>query len=470
MDHYRGKIAREQLGPVGRCCGRYTRSLHEQRLIGNGNLTPYHLNCERDNMQTSEANIERLRRKAESYLRNGDHAVPLNPSATDTVRLMHELQVHQVELQLQYDELRHAHLELEESRNRYVELYESIPIGYFSLTPHGAICDVNPVGAAMLRQPMNRLIGRRFHLFMPVAQRRRFIDFCKQVCFERQRVSCEVDLGDASEEQPRSLINVLLEGSPAQGHKDILRVAVIDITRRKQAEQQLQQNEDELRTSRQKLQDLNAQLLNIQDEERKAIARELHDNCCQQLAMMMFSTNSIERSCGEPQARKVRLLAEQIKRTLESVRHIAYGLHPAMWETTGIQEAMRSYLADFVEVTELPVDFQALDVPDHVPEMISTCLFRTLQEVLHNVVKYAEASRVEVRLIKRGESISLSVTDHGRGFQVGTMKSSPRGLGLVSLKERAQLLHGTLDVTSEIGVGTMVHIRLPLVDHSNHHS
>jgi signal transduction histidine kinase len=263
---------------------------------------------------------------------------------------------------------------------------------------------------------------------------------------------------------------VLLEGSPAQGHKDILRVAVIDITRRKQAEQQLQQNEDELRTSRQKLQDLNAQLLNIQDEERKAIARELHDNCCQQLAMMMFSTNSIERSCGEPQARKVRLLAEQIKRTLESVRHIAYGLHPAMWETTGIQEAMRSYLADFVEVTELPVDFQALDVPDHVPEMISTCLFRTLQEVLHNVVKYAEASRVEVRLIKRGESISLSVTDHGRGFQVGTMKSSPRGLGLVSLKERAQLLHGTLDVTSEIGVGTMVHIRLPLVDHSNHHS
>ncbi|MGC3973683.1 MAG: ATP-binding protein [Nitrospira sp.] len=421
-------------------------------------------------MPTPGAEIERLRRKAELCLRDGQQVAPFNPSAIETVRLVHELEVHQVELQLQCDELRQAHLELQESRNRYVELYESIPIGYFSLTPHGAICDVNPVGAAMLHQPMNRLIGRRFHLFLPVAQRRRFIEFCKQVCYERRRVSCEVDVGDASDEQPRALMNVLLEGSPAQGHKDILRLAVIDITTRKEVEQQLKQQEDELRTSREKLQDLNAQLLNIQDEERRAIARELHDNCCQQLAMMMFSVNSIERCCEEPLTHKVRMLNEQIKRTLESVRHIAYGLHPAMWDTTGIEEAMRSYLTDFIEVTELPVDFHAINVPTRVPEVISTCLFRTLQEVLHNVVKYAEASRVEVRLIKSEDTLSLYVTDHGRGFQVKSMKQSPRGLGLVSLKERAQLLNGTLYVTSQIGVGTMVHVSLPLATDHRHHN
>lgn len=420
-------------------------------------------------MPTSEPEIERLRRKAEIYLREGAQTAPFQPFPTETVRLVHELQVHQVELQLQCDELRQAHLEIQDSRNRYAELYESIPIGYFSLTPHGAIRDVNPMGAAMLHQPMNRLIGRRLHLFMPIAHRRRFIDFCKQVCFERRRVSCEVDLGDPSDEQPRSLMNVLLEGSSAHGQQDIVRVAVIDITRRKQAEQQLQQHENELRTSRQKLQDLNAQLINIQDEERRAIARELHDNCCQQLAMLMFSTNAIERNCDEPVAHKIRLLNEQIKRTMESVRHIAYGLHPAMWETTGIEEAMRRYLTDFIEVTELAVNFQAIDVPVQIPEKIATCLFRTLQEVLHNVVKYAEASQVEVRLIKKDDTISLSVTDHGRGFEITTLNSSPKGLGLISLKERAHMLNGTLTVTSQIGVGTMVRMTLPLTIDTGRH-
>lgn len=421
-------------------------------------------------MSTSGSDIERLRRKAEFYLQNREPAPPLDPSSTDTQRLLHELQVHHVELQLQCDELRQAHLEIQESRNRFVELYESIPVGYFSLTRLGAIADVNPIGAAMLRQPMDRLMGRRLHLFMPIAQRRRFTEFCKQVCVERTRLTCEVDLGDLSDEPPQGVMNVLLEGSPAQGQQDLVRVAMIDITRRKQAEQQLKQHENELRTSRQKLQDLNAQLLNIQDEERKAIARELHDNCCQQLAMLMFATNAIERSSDEPMAHKVRLLSQQIQRTMESVRHIAYGLHPAMWETTGIEEAMRSYLTDFIEVTELPVDFHASDIPARLPEVMCTCLFRTLQEVLHNVVKYAEASRVEVRLIKKEDHVSLFVTDHGRGFQVKSMNTSPRGLGLVSLKERARLLNGTLDVTSQIGVGTTVRVCLPLVDDSGHAS
>lgn len=413
-------------------------------------------------MPTPGADTEDLRRKAETFLRGGKPPAAAPPPASDAVRLVHELQVHQIELELQCEELRNANLATEESRNRYEELYESIPVGYFSLTPHGAILDVNPAGAEMLRQPTNRLIGRRLHLFMPVAQRRAFTGFCKRVSTEKTRLSCEVDFGDLFDEQPRPVINALLEGSPAQGPQGLVRVAMIDITRRKQAEQKLKQQEEELRASRQKLQDLNAQLVNIQDEERRGIARELHDNCCQQLAMLLFSTNAIERNSDEPMAHKMRLLSEQIKRTLESIRHIAYGLHPAMWESIGIEEAIRSYLRDFTEVTELTVDFEAVDVPAKIPEMIATCVFRTLQEVLHNVVKYAEASRVEVRLARTEKTISLIVSDQGRGFQVSSMKASSRGLGLVSLKERAQLLNGRLTVTSQIGVGTSVQVDLPL--------
>jgi two-component system CheB/CheR fusion protein len=253
----------------------------------------------------------------------------------------------------------------------------------------------------------------------------------------------------------------LLQNTLVEEAKDVLET-LVPHERHVKAEQKLKQQEEELRASRQKLQDLNAQLVNIQDEERRGIARELHDNCCQQLAMLLFSTNAIERNSDEPMAHKMRLLSEQIKRTLESIRHIAYGLHPAMWESIGIEEAIRSYLRDFTEVTELTVDFEAVDVPAKIPEMIATCVFRTLQEVLHNVVKYAEASRVEVRLVRTEKTISLIVSDQGRGFQVSSIKASSRGLGLVSLKERAQLLNGRLTVTSQIGVGTSVQVDLPL--------
>jgi signal transduction histidine kinase len=170
----------------------------------------------------------------------------------------------------------------------------------------------------------------------------------------------------------------------------------------------------------------------------------------------------MERSAPEPLARRLNALGLQCKQVLDTIRHIAYGLHPAMWETTAIEEAARTYIEDFRSVTDIPVDFQASDIPKNLPQSISTCLFRTLQETLHNIVKYAEATRVTVQLQKTGDVLMMAVTDNGKGFDVRRPSSNPRGLGLISLRERVNLLNGSLDIQSHPGQGTTVRSQLPL--------
>jgi PAS domain S-box-containing protein len=422
-------------------------------------------------MATTRTNIEALRRKAEEYMKKACETVRIDKSKQDALTLMHELQVYQLELEMQCEEMRRAQLDLEENRNRYAELYESIPVGYFTFDRLGTIEEVNPAGCAMLDRRPEELRGTRFQLNIFSADRRVFTEFCRSILQSQERRTCEVriapDNGTLQAPGAEEVRTVLLEGSPvknAADGEDRLRAAAIDITERKATERQLEQQDRELRASRHALQEVNARVLRAQDDERRTIARELHDDCCQQLALLVITANSIERLAPQPVARKLQAMGTQLKQVLDTTRHIAYGLHPAMWETTGIEEAARTYIQDFISITELPVDFHSVDIPKNLPRSIATCLFRTLQEALHNVVKYADASAVTVRLEKSGQDVILTVTDNGRGFDLQNSASTPRGLGLISLRERVHLLQGSLDVQSRSGQGTTVRSSLPLAN------
>jgi PAS domain S-box-containing protein len=422
---------------------------------------------------TPRTDIFALRQRAENFLRTrrekpSDEA----PDAADPRRLVHELRVYQTELEMQCDELqqsqevlKYTNRELQESRHRYAELYESIPVGYFTLDRIGTIINVNPAGAALLKHRPSDVVGKRLLLFLPVERRKAFVDFLGQAIESQSQQTFEVELcldlsGEVDHtEEPRP--TVLFIAVPARTEAGMARVAMTDITERKSLERKMARQQEELRASRHNLQELNAKVLNIQDEERRTIARELHDDCCQQLAMLMMSANAIERITSEPIAKKLRTMREQLKQVLDTVRHIAYGLHPAMWETTSIEDAIRTYLTNFMDVTELHVQFDAIQVPERVPQAVSSCLLRTLQEALHNILKYAEASSVDVQLIRKGESLSLFITDDGRGFDPD--KASSRGLGFTSLRERVRLLNGSLDVSSRPGAGTSIHVSVPLL-------
>jgi PAS domain S-box-containing protein len=392
------------------------------------------------------------------------------PSKQDALTVMHELQVYQTELEMQCEEMSRTQIELEESRNRYAELYESIPVGYFTFNSHGLVEEVNPIGCAMLNRQPAELRGKRFQLFVSQKDRKAFTDFCKTVLSTEGRGTCEVRLAPGEQHQPaegEEPATVLIEGSPVKSRKgstDRLRAAVIDISGRKAAQRQLEQTERELRASRHALQEANAKILRAQDDERRLIARELHDDCCQQLALLVMTANSIERQTPDPVARRLHAMGLQCKQILDTIRHIAYGLHPAMWETTGVEEAARNYIQDFISVTEIPVEFRAIGIPTNIPQSVATCLFRTLQETLHNIVKYAEASFITVQLEKDDDTITLMVKDDGKGFDTHRPSTNPQGLGLISLRERVSLLNGSFHVQSAPGQGTMVRSSLPLTN------
>jgi PAS domain S-box-containing protein len=423
-------------------------------------------------MTTSREDIQALRRRAEDYLKKSYERMTWNRARQDPVQLVHELHVYQIELEMQCEEMRRAQQELEESRNKYAELYESIPVGYFTFDRQGTIEDVNPAGCALLNRQPRELEGKRFQLFMPTSDRRCFSDFCKRVLDAQDRQTCEVQLSPAAPGRTAAgemeETTVLIEGRPVktgEAPEKRLRAAVIDITDRKRAERRVERQEAELRTSRHQLQEMNAKILNVQDEERRIIARDLHDDCCQQLALLVITANSLERMVPEPVSRRIHAMGTQVKQVLDTVRHIAYGLHPAIWETTGIEEAARNYFQDFTSVTELPVQFTATGVPSCLPRTIATCLFRTLQETLHNIVKYAQASQITVRLEKVGDSIKLTVADNGRGLDI-SQATTPRGLGLISMRERVRLLNGTFEIGSRPGAGTTVQVSLPLIHYT----
>jgi signal transduction histidine kinase len=199
----------------------------------------------------------------------------------------------------------------------------------------------------------------------------------------------------------------------------------------------------------------------VRDEERRVIARELHDDCCQQLALAIIKTNAIEQVSSKPVSDKLRALGTHLKQVLDTIRHVVHGMHPAMWETTGLEEATRNYIEDFTAVTQLPVSFSCRDVPAHLPQTIMNTLFRALQEGLHNVVKYAHASQVAVDLEHAGDMIRMTIADDGKGFDPKHAES-PRGLGLISMQERVRLLLGTFEVKSQPGKGATVLISLPI--------
>lgn len=412
-------------------------------------------------MTPKEAND--LRRRAESYLNATSKSAASERTKPDPVALVHELHVHQAELEMQNDELRRTSEALEVSRQRYEELYQTVPVGYFTFDRSGNIQDVNPAGEALVGLSAPQLRGRAFQLVVVLRDREMFIAFCESVVDSGVARSCDVRL--LRQAEPSGYRHVLIEGNAVPSEKGKarhIRAVVLDITERKRAESKLQQQEAELQASRQALQEMNAKVLTAQDDERRLLARELHDDCCQQVALLILSAKTIEPLASEQGALRLQSITEQLKQLLEALRQLAYGLHPAISESLGLERMIKNYVEQFTRLTQIPVQFEVQGlVPDALPQNVAICLYRTLQETLHNSLKYAQASTMTVRFVGAPRRVELTVADNGKGFDLHAATGT-RGLGLISLRERVQLLAGTFEILSHPQAGTTIRASLPL--------
>ena len=206
------------------------------------------------------------------------------------------------------------------------------------------------------------------------------------------------------------------------------------------------------------LEKVSGQLIEAQEKERRRIARDLHDDICQRLALLSMELDQANRSVNEsPDTAKTRLreIRQHCSEIAGDVQSLSHELHSSRLDYLGIVAAIRGFCYEFSKQHEISVQFTDRDVPADLPREVSLCLFRVTQEALHNAVKYSGVSQYRVELTATADEIQLAVSDAGNGFDVEATKGS-RGLGLVSMQERVHLVHGSLHVESEPGAGTRI--------------
>lgn len=216
--------------------------------------------------------------------------------------------------------------------------------------------------------------------------------------------------------------------------------------------------------ARDALEKIGGKLIEAQEKERTRIARELHDNICQRLALLSMELEQAKRtstdSLGEANA-KIEEIRQHCAAIAVDVQALSHNLHSSKLEYLGMVPAIRSLCRELSQQYAVSVEFTNENVPDFVPQDISLSLFRVTQEALHNAVKHSDVSTFSVSLKGTAGEIQLEIADRGIGFDVERAKHN-RGLGLVSMQERIHLVHGVFSIDSQLSCGTRVFVRVPL--------
>gem|GEM_PF-2835941 len=242
------------------------------------------------------------------------------------------------------------------------------------------------------------------------------------------------------------------------GSVDRLVLIVQDISERKRTE-------EALRKSHEQVQDLAGKLIVAQEEERKYIARELHDDLIQKVAGLAICLGKLDRHL--PQSDKsirsqIIKLENRISELSVQLRRLSHELHSSTLEHVGLAAALKLYCSEFSEQEGITVTIDIEDGIEPVSAEASLCLYRVTQEALRNIAKHSGAKLAEVSLAGAGQGLELSIADHGTGFDPDKEKGR-LGLGLVSIEERVKLMHGNFEVNSKPGAGTTLRVSVPLL-------
>jgi signal transduction histidine kinase len=200
-------------------------------------------------------------------------------------------------------------------------------------------------------------------------------------------------------------------------------------------------------------------LIDAQEQERARIGRELHDDINQRLALLAIELGQLQEHPVDV-ASRVQQIRQRIDEISRDVQSLSHDLHPSKLEYLGVVAGMRSWCNEFAERQGMEIDFET-DVSSRIPAEVGVCLFRVLQEALHNAAKHSGVKHIGVRLAERSYAVHLMVSDSGTGFDLEPAMLG-KGLGLTSMRERVRLVNGTITIESKPMGGTTIHVRVPL--------
>ena len=523
-----------------------------------------------------------LRRAAKARL-NQRPASPWPKTQAGVARLHHELEVHQVELEMQNEELRQTQSQLETALQQYTELYDFAPAGYLTLGPDGTIRQANLAAAGLLGIKRSQLLGRRFGIFVAAEDRAALAGFLARAL--ELKVPEPGGMGLAIESEPPKIVQ-LRAGVSEDGTE--CRVVITDITERKRAEEALRksdlftrtvlnaltshiavvdaqgtilavneawrrfarenggldpaayvganylsvcreslrreqdvlveatlrglldvmsggqeefsveypchspqeqrwfnvrgtrfpgagpvqvvlahENITERKQVEEELHQLSARLLRLRDEERRRLARELHDSTVQDLAAVMVNLSFLRTVARRvrPEARQALLDSlSLVDRTAAGLRTLTYLLHPPLLEELGLAGVLRDFTAGFARRSSIRVHLELTPEWRRMPEEIELALFRVIQESLSNIHRHSGSATARIALKQTAVEVRLEVRDAGHGFVLQASESigpAPAlGVGITGMRERLREVGGILEIASS-GAGTIVRATLP---------
>ncbi|WP_218934718.1 sensor histidine kinase [Rosistilla ulvae] len=223
--------------------------------------------------------------------------------------------------------------------------------------------------------------------------------------------------------------------------------------------------ERSLFASRGEARDLAGRLLSAQEDERRRLARELHDDLSQRLAASAIGIGQLELGdLGNADSRaRLKQMKEDLIGLSDDVHQMSYQIHPSILEDLGLEDAIRSACDRLARRDKIDVEFRCGMLPDPFSDAINLCLYRVAQESLWNAARHAETQRIDVVLTADPETVNLEIRDFGVGFDSDAALKNG-GLGLASLHERARIVGGDLSIESRRGNGTTISLRIPLLD------
>jgi len=326
----------------------------------------------------------------------------------------------------------------------YRVLFDQLNEGAVTLTRDGLIAYCNRRFADIVQTPLARIIGAPLVRFVARAEQGA-LEILIQV---GTRENALADLHFRTSDGAPVPVSASFAPLRVEGSGGVIGVVGVirDITER--------ERQEDLRNR------LIEQVMTAQDDERRRIARELHDETGQSLTALLVGLRTIEGAKSTEQAVELaQRLRETTAQTLIDVGRLWRGLHPGVLDDLGLSAAVTRHAEEFAQTHKLVVNVQAegLDA-DGLSPLLRATVYRVLQEALTNVARHARATRVHIRLRRGANAVELRVQDDGAGFTPG---KSGR-LGLRGMRERAALLGGSVEVGSEPGVGTTITARIPV--------
>jgi PAS domain S-box-containing protein len=344
-----------------------------------------------------------------------------------------------------------AEAALRESEARFRRLLEANVIGVLFWDVHGNISEANDLFLRMIGYTREDLHAGEVNWRKITPPEYRDLDDRILASLAATGVCNPVEKEYIRKDGSR--VSILLGGALFEGRQDAGIGIVLDITAHKQAESALRA--------------LSHRLLRAEEEERRRIAKELHDSTAQDLVAVMMNLGQVQEALGESDATVGPLLADTLailENTTNELRTLAYVMHPPRLDDTGLAGALTEYAAGFGRRADIRV---RLDLPPglgRLPDEIELALFRVVQESLTNVLRHSESDTATIRLAKTAGGVVLEIIDEGRGLPPATASQSPGtfGVGIAGMRERMQCLGGSLAVESS-PAGTTVRATLPLL-------